>query len=103
MKTQTKIPITDPMHLIDMGRTHGLLIALETLENIKGAERLTGVGVAIHALKAAEAEQRVQTMQKNIRAAVKAGVDIDTHHILWQGKPEIIAERMDLADQGSDI
>jgi hypothetical protein len=97
-----KIPIADPKHLIDMGITHGLLAALDALEKIPGADKLTGVGVARYAIKALEAEHRVLVMQKNIRLAVKEGVDIDTHNILWAGKPEIEAEPRDLVEQSED-
>jgi hypothetical protein len=93
-----KIPITDPKHLIDMGITLGFLTALDELSKITNADKLTGLGVARHALKALEAEHRVSVMQQNIRLAVKAGVDIDTHNILWAGKPEIEAEPRDLDD-----
>ena len=87
-----RIPITDPGHLIDLGITMGLLTALDALKKIEHADRLTGLGVARHALLAAEAQHRVEVMQQNIRLAVKAGVDLDTHNIVWQGQPEIIAE-----------
>lgn len=100
--TDKKIPITDPKHLIDMGRTHGLLMALQALEEIRGADKLTGVGVAMHAIKAQEAEQRVRVMQKNIRAAVKAGIDLDAYNIMWRGEPELVAQLKDLADKAED-
>lgn len=87
-----RIPITDSRHLLDMGVTLGLLTALDALEKVQPADRLTGLGVAKHAIKAAEAENRVLVMQRNIRLAVKAGVDLDTHNVLWLGEPEIIAE-----------
>lgn len=97
-----KIPITDPRHLIDMGITHGLLSALEALEKIPSQDKLTGVGVAKYAIKALEAEHRVLVMQKNIRIAVKEGVDLDTHDILWAGRAEIEAEPRDLVEQAQD-
>lgn len=87
-----RIPITDPGHLIDLGITMGLLTALDAIKKIDNADKLTGIGVARHALLAAEATHRVEVMQQNIRLAVKAGVDLDTHSIVWQGNPEIIAE-----------
>jgi hypothetical protein len=87
-----RIPITDTQHLIDLGITMGLLTALDTIKQIGMADRLTGLGVARHAILAAEAQHRVEVMQQNIRLAVKAGVDLDTHNIVWQGQPEIIAE-----------
>jgi hypothetical protein len=93
-----RIQITDPQHLIDMGVTLGLLMALEALESVPNADKLTGLGVARYAIKAQEAEQRVRVMQKNIRAAMKAGIDLDTNNVMWKGTPEIVAEPMDLAD-----
>lgn len=90
-----RIPITDTRHLIDLGITMGLLTALDVIKQIGMADRLTGLGVARHALLAAEAQHRVEVMQRNIRLAVKAGVDLDTHNIVWQGEPEIIAEPKD--------
>lgn len=97
MTEKKMIPITDPQHLIELGMTLGLLTALEALDDIEMADKLTGVGVARHALKAAEAQHRVTVMQRNIRLAVKQGVDLDTHHVMWQGKPEIWAEPNDSA------
>lgn len=95
-----RIPITDPRHLIDLGITMGLLTALDALKQIGNADRLTGLGVARHALLAAEAQHRVEVMQRNIRLAVKAGIDIDAHNIVWQGEPEIIAEPKEASDNG---
>ena len=90
-----RIPVTDPEHLIDIGITIGLLSALKTLDDVPNTEKLTGFNVARHALKASEAEHRVLVMQKNIRLAVKAGIDLDTHRIVWCGNPEVIAEPHD--------
>jgi hypothetical protein len=97
-KYEKTIPITDPKHLIDMGRTHGLLVALDAVEAAAKELKLPGIGVAIHAIKAAEAEQRVMVMQRNIRTAVAAGVDLDTHNILWSGKAEIYADPISASD-----
>lgn len=98
MTEKKMIPITDPKHLIDLGMTLGLLTALEALADIEMADRLTGVGVARHAIQAAEASHRVQVMQRNIRLAVQHGVDLDTHNVMWQGKPEIWAEPRESAE-----
>lgn len=97
-----RIPITDTQHLIDLGITMGLLTALDAIKQIGMADRLTGLGVARHALMAAEAQHRVEVMQQNIRLAVKAGVDLDTHNIVWRGEPEIIAEPKANADNGGE-
>lgn len=92
MTDKQRIPITDPQHLIDMGMTLGLLTALQALEDVPIADKLTGMGVAHYAIKAAEAEQRVMVMQKNIRLAASNGVDLDANNILWTGKPWIEVE-----------
>lgn len=96
-----RIPITDHQHLIDMGVALGMLTALDALDKVASADKLTGLGVARHAIKAAEAEHRVLVMQRNIRLAVKAGIDIDTHNVVWRGEPEIIAEPIE-AVSGND-
>lgn len=96
-----KIPITDPQHLIDMGITLGLVTALRAIEDIAEGERLTGVGISRYAVKAVEAEHRVQVMQRNIRLAVSHGIDLDKNNILWEGRPEIIVEPKDLVEQAS--
>lgn len=92
MSRDQEIEITDPNHLLDMGRTHGLLMALDAIQEAAKELKLPGLGVALHAVKAAEAEQRVLVMQKNIRAAVKAGVDLDERNIYWDGRPYIWSE-----------
>lgn len=99
MSEKLKIPVTNPQHLIDLGITHGLLLALESLEKLDGCEKLTGVGVARHAIRAAEAEQRIQVMMRNIRLAVANNVDLDKNRLLWEGRAEVIVEPMDLVDQ----
>lgn len=96
-----KIPITDPQHLIDLGITRGLLMALAALKEIEHADRLTGVGVSRHAIQSVESEHRVSVMQRNIRLALKHDVDLDKHHILWEGRAEILVEPMDLVEQAN--
>lgn len=93
-----RITITDPQHLIDLGMTLGLNLALQALEEIPMAEKLTGCGISRYAIRAVEAEQRVRVMQKNIRLAIQHGIDIDANNIVFVGKAEIIIEPMDLVE-----
>lgn len=89
---ENAIKVTDAQHLIDMGRTHGLLMALEAIKSAMDDLKLPGLGVAYHAIKAVEAEQRVSVMQKNIRLAVKSGADLDNVNVYWEGRDEIWTE-----------
>jgi len=93
-----RIPITDPDHLISLGITLGLVTALQVLDDIEFGDKLTGVGVAKYAIRAAEAEHRVQLMQKNIRLAVANGVDLDKSSICWDGKRYVTIEQKDLVE-----
>lgn len=88
----TRIKITDPDHLIYMGKTHAFLAAIEAIEDARKETPATGLSMALYLLKAMEAENRVRVMQDNIRTVVKAGIDLDTVDVLWDGRDEIIAE-----------
>lgn len=88
----TRIKITDPDHLIAMGKTHALLSAIDAIEEVRKETPATGLSMALYLLKSLEAENRVRVMQHNIRTVVKAGIDLDTVDVLWDGRDEIIAE-----------
>jgi hypothetical protein len=96
-----KLPITDPNHLVDMGVTRGLLLALQAIKDIDMADRLTGVGVARYAVQAVESEHRVWLLQKNIRLALQHGIDLDKNNLLWEGRKEVIVQPKDLVEQAN--
>lgn len=87
-----RIKITDPDHLMLMGKTHAYLDALDAIDKMRKETPTTGLTLAFHCIKAQEAETRVHVTQRNIRLAVKAGIDLDTHDVYWEGRGEIIAE-----------
>lgn len=94
----THIKVTDPDHLIAMGKTHGLLKAIEALEDARKEMPTTGIGLAVHVLKALEAENRVVVMQENFRLIIKSGIDLDAHNIFWDGSDELVAEPKSVPD-----
>jgi hypothetical protein len=87
-----RIKVTDPDHLMDMGRTHAYMKAIVAIEELRKETPTTGLTLAFHCLKALEAENRARVLQENIRLVVREGIDLDAHDVYWQGDDEIIAE-----------
>lgn len=75
-----------------MGSTHAYLKAIEAIEELRKETPATGLTMAFHCLRALEAENRTRVMQKNIRTAVREGIDLDAHDVFWQGDAEIVVE-----------
>jgi hypothetical protein len=87
-----RIKVTDPDHLMAMGKSHAYFDAIKAIEDMRKETPATGLTMALLAVKALEANNRTQVMQENIRLVVKAGIDLDAHDVYWQGDDEIIAE-----------
>lgn len=69
MSEKKTLQITDPEHLIVLGRVLGLLTAVESIKDAQIEVKLPGLGVARHAVTATEASTRVEMMQANLRLA----------------------------------
>lgn len=87
-----RIKVTDSDHLMAMGKTHAFLQAIEQIGEMREETPTTGLTMALYALKAMEAENRVRVMQNNIRLVARQGIDLDKHDVFWDGHDEIIAE-----------
>lgn len=87
-----RIKVTDPDHLMAMGKSHAYFDAIKAIEDMRKETPATGLTMALHALKALEAENRVRVLQDNIRLIARQGIDLDKHDVYWQGQGEIIAE-----------
>jgi len=89
---ETTVKITDPDHLLELGTSYGLMLALDRLRKVKDSDRLVGFGLALAKLEALEAQQRVQTMQRNLRVLMGSGLDFNTHKVTWSGADELVIQ-----------
>lgn len=95
-----KIEPLNERHRTDIGIALGLAASRNILNSgLEKYGKLPGYNTAIACIKAIEAEHRAQVTGSNIRAAAKAGVDINTHFVGMRGRGEIFTEPMDLVGQ----
>lgn len=97
-----KIKPLNDQHKQDIGIALGLSAAINYLRKRRESfERLPGYNTALTLVEELEAQQRAEVAGLNFRAAVAAGIDIQTHMIGMVGRGEIYAEQMDLVDQAA--
>lgn len=95
MADRIKIKITDPDHLMSMGRWGGLADAIARLQKVSATDKLPGFGYALAKLETLEAKTRAENAGANIRLAIKSGYDISVHNVFWGGEDCIELEPID--------
>jgi hypothetical protein len=90
--------ITDPDHLIGIGRVMGLLQAIEAIKSAGTEMKLPGMGVAKHAVIAEEAQARVHMMQDNLRTAFREFGSLDGYSVSCTGRGVITLEPDDSSE-----
>src|SRR6185312_10101192 len=102
VKETKTFQITDPDHLIGLGRVMGLLQAIEAIKSACIEIKLPGIGVARHAVIAEEAQARVQLMQDNLRTAFSELGSLEGYSISCTGRGVITLEPDDSSESESD-
>ena len=102
MKETKTFQITDPDHLIGLGRVMGLLQAIEAIKSACIEIKLPGIGVARHAVIAEEAQARVQLMQDNLRTAFSEFGSLEGYSVSCTGRGVITLEPDDSSESESD-
>ena len=80
------IEITERQHLIELGMSVGLLMALEAIKDAsEDIPRVPGMGLARSVVEATEAHQRVRLMQANLRLAYATWGPLDGFTVKCDG------------------
>lgn len=79
--------VTDPEHLLAMGKARGIEAAIAALDSA----REPGVD-AMRSLRQLSRDQDLTVMQHSVRLAAAHGIDLNRYDITWQGGAQIVAE-----------
>jgi hypothetical protein len=89
--TPTRIKITDFAHLAALGGYVALAELVETLEKVAPDKRAPGYSLALAKAEIAAQEARSDIMQRNLRAASKAGIPVHLCDRIGMEGDEIVA------------
>jgi len=76
MSKQSRVPVTDPFHIIEFGKLVALTSVAGELKEQYKDHRLAGLPLGIAAIEKAVAESKLELFRMNTLAITDAGVDI---------------------------
>lgn len=97
-----EITITDPDHIFHNGVLAGMQIMEERIRKAAEQHRIAGLGMATSIAEATRAEFQLQTMARNIRAAVKAGANLATESVAAVQADKLFIRPLDLLEQAGE-
>jgi hypothetical protein len=71
-----EVVITEPVHIMLMGETHGYMGAHELLLSVPDSRRTPGFALALAMIGEAANAKRADMISRNLRLVAKAGIDV---------------------------
>lgn len=85
MTEEVKVQITKPGHIMQITEASTLEKVVASLEKLQKDCRLSGMALAIAHVRGMAAEAKTETILTNVQHALKGGIDLTTHNLMYRG------------------